>query len=82
MEKIFLDLQNEIIAKLLGKFNLMQEAEEKKTMVLDALAEVCGNLESKMILEKIKAMESGEIRERFAQDFLSYGKISQNRFKI
>jgi len=76
MEKIFLDLQDEIINKLMGKFNLMQEQDEKKTLVLDALSQVCGNLESKMILEKIKALETKETREQFIQDFLSFGKVA------
>ncbi|MDD5044564.1 MAG: ATPase, T2SS/T4P/T4SS family [Candidatus Omnitrophica bacterium] len=75
MEKIFLDLQNEIIAKLAGKFNLMQGEEEKKTLILDALSAACGNLESKMVMEKIKALETRDTREQFIKDFLSYGKI-------
>ncbi|MBM3248667.1 MAG: CpaF family protein [Candidatus Omnitrophica bacterium] len=75
-EKEFIqDLENKVIEKLTGRFNLLQTEKEKQQVVTEVLDEVCGHLEKKLILEEVKALETEQERRKFVQDFLAYDVI-------
>ncbi|MFC1593980.1 CpaF family protein [Candidatus Omnitrophota bacterium] len=70
-------IESELLSKLAGKINLLQEDEEKEKIVLDVLSEVCGFIEKDALLNQIKALSTEEERKQFTKDFLSFGVVAE-----
>ena len=72
-----IDIESEVLDKLAGKIYLVQEDDEKKKIISDALSEVCGILEKDILLNQIKALKTEQERKTLIGDFLSYGEIEE-----
>jgi flagellar protein FlaI len=75
MDKALVDLQNEILNRVSGRLTLALRHDERYSIVTDTLSEVCGSLESKLLVEKIKTLGTQQEREKFIKDFLALDLI-------
>jgi flagellar protein FlaI len=72
---IILDIESKVLDRLHGKVHLLQEREDRESVVSNILSEVCGSLEKDLLLGKVKHLKSDKERKEFIKNFLSYGEI-------
>jgi len=76
-KKILQDVENKIIEKLSGRLNLLQTDQERHLVIADIIDDVCGRLESNLVLEDVKALKTQQERKEFIKNFLRYDVIQE-----
>ncbi|MFC1704007.1 CpaF family protein [Candidatus Omnitrophota bacterium] len=76
-KKELLKIESDVLDKLSGRISLLQNEEEKESIILDVLSEVCGILEKEVFLDTVQALKTVDDRKKFTKEFLSYGVIEE-----
>ena len=72
-----LEIQDEVLRKLVGRVSLLQGNAEKEETVMHVLTEVCGNIETEERKEAIRTLITEEDRKKFVKELLSYGVVEE-----
>src|SRR3989338_1695912 len=77
MERTILDLKLEVIRALVGRMNLSQSLEERKSLVSEVFLEFAKLPEGKSLIKKVGYSADANSAKKFAEDFLSFEIISE-----
>lgn len=77
MERTILDLKLEAVKALVGRIDLSQNYEERKSLVSEVFLELAKLPEGKSLIKKVGYSADSDSAKKFAEDFLSLEIISE-----
>ena len=75
MDKLLRALEDTVLDKVAGKITLALRDEERESIVMDALLDVCNDIEDKFEVKKPAILKTLQEKEKFVKDFFSLGII-------
>ncbi len=75
MDKLLRILENTVLDNVVGKITLALRDEERESIVMDALLDICSDIEDKFEVKKSAILKSLQEKEKFVKDFFSLGII-------
>ncbi|MCK5393362.1 MAG: hypothetical protein KAI91_03425, partial [Candidatus Omnitrophica bacterium] len=77
MDKILIELQNDILDSISGKVTLSMHYDERRVLVIDALVDACNVIQNKFNIDKFGVLENIDEREKFIDSLLSIEPIEE-----